>query len=233
MPIDPSNFLVALQSIISKNRGTNFNINTQQDAQEILEIVLEELKGTSVIADNIISSSLSTTITCKNCFSESKTETKYNIIQLPLSNSIKASFQSFFSPENLIGENRWFCTLCDSLQESFKVTEFSNCGSVIIFHLLRFFNFGAKLIKDNRKVSLFKDTLTIPVQVDERVTINRSFKLKATINHSGTFNAGHYWAFIKHEAANFWLKCNDSSVLQVPFCDLSNDSSYILVYSSC
>ena len=78
-------------------------------------------------------------------------------------------------------------------------------------------------------MNIFSENLTVPVKVDDVVTLNKSFKLRATINHSGTLNAGHYWAFIKDRSTDSWLKCTDQSVLKVSFSDLSNDTSYILV----
>ena len=58
----------------------------------------------------------------------------------------------------------------------------------------------------------------------------KEFTLKATINHSGTLQAGHYWAHIKDEDNRGWLKCNDTSVIATPFSGLSNTSSYVLFY---
>ena len=55
----------------------------------------------------------------------------------------------------------------------------------------------------------------------------KQFTLKATINHSGTLQAGHYWAHIKYEDNGSWLKCHDTSVIAKPFSGLSNTSSYV------
>ena len=55
----------------------------------------------------------------------------------------------------------------------------------------------------------------------------KQFTLKATINHSGTLQAGHYWAHIKDEDNSGWLKCNDTSVIAKPFSGLSNTSSFV------
>ena len=54
--IDPSNFLWALRNKIIRDHGLPFNSNSQQDVPEILQIVIDELKGISQVADNIISS---------------------------------------------------------------------------------------------------------------------------------------------------------------------------------
>ena len=50
-PVDPSNFLRALTGKISEFRHTPFNFNSQQDAAEVLQFVIDELKGTAVQYD--------------------------------------------------------------------------------------------------------------------------------------------------------------------------------------
>ena len=52
-PVDPSNFLKALEHQISSIRETAFDCNTQQDVPEILRIVLDDFKGLSTLADSI------------------------------------------------------------------------------------------------------------------------------------------------------------------------------------
>ena len=46
--LDPSNFLWALRRKLSIIRGVPFDFNTQQDVAEILQAVLDELKGLSL-----------------------------------------------------------------------------------------------------------------------------------------------------------------------------------------
>ena len=47
-PIDPANFLRALERSISLSRGgTAFDFNSQHDVPEMLHVVLDELKGMS------------------------------------------------------------------------------------------------------------------------------------------------------------------------------------------
>ena len=45
-PVDPSNFLWALSRKISKSGHAPLNFNSQQDAAEVLQFVIDELKGT-------------------------------------------------------------------------------------------------------------------------------------------------------------------------------------------
>ena len=55
-------FLWALKNKITKDHGSPFNFNNQQDVPEILQTVIDELKGISQVADNIISSTLQTLV---------------------------------------------------------------------------------------------------------------------------------------------------------------------------
>ena len=47
-PVDPSNLLGTLKCKLSIIRGVPFDFNTQQDVAEILQAVLDELKGLSL-----------------------------------------------------------------------------------------------------------------------------------------------------------------------------------------
>ena len=67
VPIDPSNFLLAPKRNISSTRSAPFDFNSQQDVAEILQVVFDELKRTSVRADDLLSNTLSTTIICNSC----------------------------------------------------------------------------------------------------------------------------------------------------------------------
>ena len=216
---------------ISEKRGTPFNINTQQDVPEVLQILLDELKGSSPIAEGIISSSVVRTTTCDNCFSSSSNEDKHDIISLPLTNSITSSVKTFLKPEELRDNNRWFCNVCNSLQDSVRDCRFTNCGTFLILQLNRYVNAGGNVFKDSRKVNCTSETLNIPVKIDDQLSVTRKFRLKASINHSGTINAGHYWTFIK-KSNNTWLKCNDSLVTKASFKNLSNNTSYLFLYCS-
>ena len=51
---DPSNFLWALKRKLSIIRGVPFDFNTQEDVAGILQVVLDELKGTSIAASHLI-----------------------------------------------------------------------------------------------------------------------------------------------------------------------------------
>ena len=52
--VDPSNFLWALKHKLSIIRGVPFDFNTQQDVTEILQVILNEVKGIPIAASHLI-----------------------------------------------------------------------------------------------------------------------------------------------------------------------------------
>ena len=91
--------------------------------------------------------------------------------------------------------------------------------------------------KDERTVECLPSTfstnnefLTIPAIVEDSVSLYNGYTLMATINHSGTTEAGHYWAYIRNEKENNWLSCDDTKVDKVKPGSLNNKSSYLFFY---
>ena len=93
--VDPSSFLRALQHKISVIKNAPFNINSQQDVPEILQVVLHELCGPSVVANDIASSTITSTTSCNTCFLSSTQEASSSILALPLMSSIFRIFEPF------------------------------------------------------------------------------------------------------------------------------------------
>ena len=104
-------------------------------------------------------------------------------------------------------------------------------GTTVIFQLQLYIMFRGNWIKDNRKAKCSSDPLKIPVSSENTVSFSASFSLQATINHSGTLQAGHYWSFKRDKHANKWLKCNDTSVTPVQQKSLTNKTLYVLFHS--
>ena len=203
---------------MSSIRKDPFNFNSQQDVPEILGVVLEELKGDLSLVENVFPITLRTTITCNTCFCSSIKEDKSDILILPTFNQISSSLNESLKPETLSGEHMWSCPQCSELRESTRETSVSNCGQVLIIELNRFTKFNGDTFKDTR----FVECLT--------VSFSKEFSLVASINHSGSLNAGHYWAFIKDNISKSWFKCDDRSILKVKPSTLNNTTSYVLFY---
>ena len=84
-PVNPSKFLCALTSKISGSRHAPFNFNSQQDAAEVLQFVIDELRATSVAASDFISNTIRINVSCNQCFCFSAKKEKLDILTIPLS----------------------------------------------------------------------------------------------------------------------------------------------------
>ena len=193
-PLDPSNFLWALQRQISASRDSPFDVYSQQDVAEVLQPVLDELKGTSVTANDIITNILSASITCNTCQCSSIKEEPLSMLSIPMSTTIKYSLDLLLKPELLSGSNKWYCRSCMCLRESTRETTFLDSASVLIIQLKRFSN---SLVKDQQVFNCFSNNpkiadLIIPITVDNVVSFFNKYDLVASINHSGSLENGHY-----------------------------------------
>ena len=230
--VDPSSFLRALQHKISAIKNAPFNINSQQDVPEILQVVLDELCGLSVVANDIASSTITSTTSCNTCFLSSQ-EASSSILALPLMSSISESLNHFLEPQQLTGDNCWSCPQCSSYKECTRQSSFKTCARILIIQLRRFTNLNGSLYKDNRVVNCYlkgHQTLTVPSHPEEDISFTNEYRLVATINHSGTLARGYYWAFVKDDLSDSWWKCDDRAVLKVKPSDLNNSSVYVLFF---
>ena len=85
-------------------------------------------------------------------------------------------------------------------QISTKETCIINCEQILIVHLSRYLDSGNNVfIKNTDFVECLPETthvLRVPIQTGDSISFTNTYSLIATINHSGTLQAGHYWAFI-------------------------------------
>ena len=232
-PVDPSNFLWALKRKLSIIR-VPLAFNTQQDVAEILQVVLDEVKGISLAASHFICNTQKITVSCNSCFYHSVSEENLDIVTLPVSTDIQTSMNQFLKPEILPSQNKWFCPSCNLLSESTRETCIINSAPILIIQLCRFSNQGGQLVENENFFSCTQSEsnkdLTVPITIEDEVSFTNKYSLIATINHSGTFNRGHYWAFIKGLRSSSWYSCNDNWVFNVEENSVNNTTSYILFY---
>ena len=233
-PVHPSNFLWALKRKLSNLRGVPFDFNTQQDVPEILQVVLDELKGVSLAASQLISNTQEITVCCNTGFCFSESGQNLDILTLQVSADIQASIRQFLKPGILSSHNKWFCPSCKALSESTRETCIINSAPILIIQLCRFSNQGGQLIKIGNFFSCTQSKsnkhLLVPITVEDEVSFTNKYSLIATIHHSGLLNRGHYWAFIKDLRSSSWYSSNDKLVFNVEERSLNNTTLYILFY---
>jgi len=86
------------------------------------------------------------------------------------------------------------------------------------------------ICKDVEVVNCYPTSLYIPSVVDTEVSYNKHFNLRASINHSGTLQKGHYTVISKGIASNAWLHCNDRAVVEANVSSLNSKYSYVLFF---
>ena len=72
-PVDLSYLFMGLKMEIFQLKGAPLDFNTQQEIAQILQIVLDELKGVSLAASQLISSRKKSVL-CITCFCSSASE---------------------------------------------------------------------------------------------------------------------------------------------------------------
>ena len=100
-------------------------------------------------------------------------------------------------------------------------------------HLSRYLDSGNNVfIKDTDFVECLPEThvLRVPIQTGDSISFTNQYSLIARINHSGTLQAGYYWAFIKDRSTNNWLKCNGCAVLKAKPHTFNNNTSLCPFY---
>ena len=97
----------------------------------MLEHVLNELMGDSVVAGSTISIKNTISISCNSCFNSLQTEDICFVLQLTVCSDIQTSLNSIFISECLQGENAPFCHLCASKQDA--ESQFSICEVGVLF----------------------------------------------------------------------------------------------------
>ena len=232
-PVDPSNFSWALKCKLSIIRGVPFDFNTQQDVAEILQVVLDEVKGISLAASHLICNTQKITVSCNTCFCSSVSEENLDIVTLPVSTDIQTSMNQFLKPEILSSQNKWFCPSCNLLFESTRETCIINSAPILIIQLCRFSNQGGQLVKNENFFSCTQSEsnkdLTVPITIEDEVSFTNKYSLIATISHSGTLNRGHYWAFIKDlHSPLLGTLAMTSRFFNVEENSVNNTTSYIL-----
>jgi ubiquitin carboxyl-terminal hydrolase 22/27/51 len=55
------------------------------------------------------------------------------------------------------------------------------------------------------------------------------YSLYAVVNHMGSFEGGHYYAYIKH-AKDAWVKCDDHVIKRVTRQEVLDSPGYLLFY---
>ena len=227
-PVDPSGFLRSLQVVIRAAGNTTFNFNSQQDAAEVLQHVMENMSNDSPIAASTVSIAIETTTTCNTCLLSDTSENKTFCIKVPVQKSVQLALSDYLATT----DSEDFCICCREITPTSHERSLTATGTYFIIQQKRFCNEIGMIGKDCTQVECFPEKLSVPVGRDCETKKSLSYELVAIINHEGSLTAGHYWAFIKDQSVSRWYNCNDRAVTLLLDVKkrLNNTFSYILFY---
>ena len=206
--VDPSGFLKSLQVVIRAAGNTTYNFNSQQDAAEVLQHVMENMSKDSPIAASTVSTATETTTTCNTCLLSDVSESKTFCIKVPVQNSVQLALSKYLATT----ESEDFCICCREITPTSHERCITATGTYFIVQQKRFCNEIGMIGKDCTQIECFPENLLVPVGREGEIRNSLPYELVAIINHEGSLSSGHYLAFVKDHSTNKWYNCNDRAV---------------------
>ena len=213
---------VSTQELTASFGWETKHIFEQQDVQELSRILMERMeermKGTD--AENALAKmfvgKMKTYISCINVDYESSRIEDFWDIQLNVSGNknLDDSFKDYVQVETMEGENKYFAEGF-GLQDARKGVIFESFPQVLHLQLKRFeydINRDAMMKVNDRYEfpQIFDASPYLSSGAD--TTESYIYQLHGVLVHSGDFNAGHYYAFLKPTADGHFYKFDDDRV---------------------
>ena len=198
------------------------DIFEQRDIQELSRVLMdkmeERMKGTEAekVLTDLFVGTMKTYISCVNVNYESSRIEDFWDIQLNVSGnaSLDESFRDYIQVETMEGENKYQAEGY-GLQDAKKGVIFESFPKVLHLQLKRFeydINRGA-MTKVNDRYE-FPETFDAAPYLSETADKSESYlyELHGVLVHSGDFNAGHYYAYLKPASGGPFYKFDDDRV---------------------
>ena len=206
----------------------------QQDVQELSRILMERMeermKGTQAenALANMFVGKMKTYISCINVDYESSRIEDFWDVQLNVSGNkcLDDSFKDYIQVETMDGENKYFAE-GHGLQDARKGVIFESFPQVLHLQLKRFeydINRDA-MMKVNDRYE-FPETWDASPYLSESADKSESYiyQLHGVLVHSGDFNAGHYYAFLKPTADGHFYRFDDDRVTRATLKEALDDN---------
>lgn len=141
---------------------------------------------------------------------------------------------SFFSADELKGDNMYSCEKCNKLRTGVKYSRVLDLPEVLCIHLKRFRH-------DLSYSSKISAHVEFPLEnFDMRPYIHKDCKsqvalynLTSVICHHGTVGGGHYTCFARNSLTDRWYEFDDHHVNEVSTDTIQNCQAYVLFYQKC
>ncbi|XP_055918572.1 ubiquitin carboxyl-terminal hydrolase 20 [Eupeodes corollae] len=138
---------------------------------------------------------------------------------------------SFFSADELKGDNMYSCSKCNKLRTGVKYSRVLDLPEALCVHLKRFrhdLSYSSKissyihfpLVGFDMRPFLHKDC-------NSNISV---YNLVSVICHHGTVGGGHYTCFAKNDLTGNWYEFDDQHVTEVSADVVQNCQAYVLFY---
>ncbi|KZF20341.1 ubiquitin thiolesterase [Xylona heveae TC161] len=227
-------FAVSTQELTASFGWDTKQIFEQQDVQEFSRILMERMeermKGTE--AENALAKlfvgKMKTYISCINVNYESSRTEDFWDIQLNVSGNknLHDSFRDYIQVETMDGENKYYAE-GHGLQDAKKGVIFESFPQVLHLQLKRFeydINRDA-MMKVNDRYE-FPEIFDASPYLSEDADRSEPYiyQLHGVLVHSGDFNAGHYYAFLKPTKDGHFYKFDDDRVTRATLKEAMDDN---------
>ncbi|XP_044732620.1 ubiquitin carboxyl-terminal hydrolase 35 isoform X2 [Chrysoperla carnea] len=235
LSIRPPGFLPGLQHDSSEYMGYLLDtLHEQEKPQHAARFNSNEgaQSASLTIVQRTFGGQAITTYSCNTCGGESVQTDPFRDIQLSFpvnasrDNSVQALLEFYLEPEQLCGENRYWCDRCGALSNAERILRVTQCPKHLIL-TLKHFRYDPK---SQQRAKLFQRVCYDPV-----ITLNTSrYDLYAAVVHSGpSVDSGHYYTYAR-DNLGIWYKFNDSFVSRTSMDELSSlqqpSTPYVLFY---
>lgn len=141
---------------------------------------------------------------------------------------------SFFSADELKGDNMYSCEKCNKLRTGVKFSRVLDLPEVLCIHLKRFRH-------DLSYSSKISSHVEFPLEnFDMRPYLHKDcksqvamYQLTSVICHHGTVGGGHYTCFARNAFTDRWYEYDDHHVNEVSTDTVQNCQAYVLFYQKC
>jgi len=172
-------------------------------------------------------------ITCNECKFQSIIFEPFNILSLEIPDhpnlTLLDCIAHFNKKEELSINDKWKCSKCNKITNSYKQISLWNLSKILTIHLKRFDN---NMKKNNTSINIPLDILDLTSSVHKsnyENTFSKKYKCISIVCHSGNYNSGHYFALCRKN--NKWYLANDSTYKLINLnVKLINELGYIYFY---
>ncbi|XP_053965864.1 ubiquitin carboxyl-terminal hydrolase 20 [Anastrepha ludens] len=138
---------------------------------------------------------------------------------------------SFFSADELKGDNMYSCEKCNKLRTGIKYSQILELPEVLCIHLKRFRHDLSYSSKISSPVHFPLEGFDMKpyLHKDCKSTVT-SYNLVSVICHHGTVGGGHYTCFARNPVTDRWYRYDDQHVTEVPPSAVQNCQAYVIFY---